>query len=76
MTIDDEADAEAGDSKEEEENSDEETSQQKPVVRGDSIPYTRIFDDLDKVFEEVSQDLSKTTFSDSVKMAKKAIDSN
>ena len=73
VTID-EGDAE--DSQVDDSEGERQTQITKTKDRGDAIPYTRIFDDLDKVFEEVSQDLTRSTFSDTVKTAQKAIDKN
>ena len=70
MTIDDEGDAEDDQSNE----SLEETLEKRVTVRSDIVPYKRIFQDLDRVFEDVTQDLTKSNFNESVKMAKKAID--
>ena len=72
MTVDDEGDVEDGQSDE----SVGEIVDKQETIRSDNVPYKRIFDDLDKVFEEVTQDLTKLNFNESVKNAQKAIDHN
>ena len=72
VTIDDEGDAEDS----QVDDSEGEKEMPETRVKGGAIPYSRIFDDLDKIFEDVSQDLSRSTFSDTVKTAQKAVDQN